>query len=325
MTDQNDSTRRITAKAHPNIALVKYWGKVDTERNIPATGSLSLTLDTLATTTVVQHAERDTLTLNDAPAPREASRLFTFLDRTFPGRPSIAVASENNFPTAAGLASSASGFAALTLAVDALLGTGHDTHRLAQIAGSGSGSAARSLYGGIVRLDTPQASGDDIHLTQIAEAADWPLEVIVAVVNDGPKAVGSTEGMERTRLTSPYYGAWLEHHAADLDRATEAVGKKDFDALAVVTEHSFMKMHALMLSAQPALLYWLPASLEVVRHVQHLRGQGWPVCCTMDAGPQVKIVTLADDAVRVQFEVESLPGVRSTIRAPLGQGAERLA
>ncbi|MEL7309948.1 MAG: diphosphomevalonate decarboxylase [Pseudomonadota bacterium] len=321
MTDPALQIDGVTVRAHPNIALVKYWGKADTERNLPATGSLSLTLGGLSTKTTVRCAQKDAFRLQHDSDPKASQRLFRFLDVAFPDRPQLAVDTDNDFPTAAGLASSASGFAAVVMAVDTLLGTALPTHRLAQIAGAGSGSAARSLYGGIVRLDPPADRQSDITVTQICDAGAWPLEVIVAVIDEGPKTVGSTEGMESTRATSPYYPAWVSSHASDLDAATKAVERRDFDALATVTEHSYLKMHSVMMSAQPPILYWLPPSLGVIRAIQAQREAGYPVCCTMDAGPQVKVLTTADYAEQVQALVRDLPGVQRTIRSGLGQGA----
>ncbi|MEL6366341.1 MAG: diphosphomevalonate decarboxylase [Pseudomonadota bacterium] len=318
MTDQPEQISRASAHAHPNIALVKYWGKADTGRNLPATGSLSLTLGALQTHTTVARGASDTLTVNGDSRPEMAERLFRFLDSAFPDRPALSIDTQNDFPTAAGLASSASGFAAVVCAVDGLLQSGHSEHRLAQLAGGGSGSAARSLYGGIVRLDAPATENDDIRLRPLAEPADWPLEVLVAVIDEGPKAVGSTEGMERTRTTSPYYSGWIDSHARDLDLATDAVGKRDFAALADVTEHSFFKMHAVMMSSQPALLYWLPASVGVVRLVADLRARGVPACCTMDAGPQVKVVTTPDAATELASAITGVAGVQRVIRSGLG-------
>ncbi len=137
-----DAAATVTATAHPNIALVKYWGKASEARNIPAVGSLSLTLDGLATTTRVAKASEDRFELNGDAEASMGKRAFAFLDQYWPGRPALDIVSDNNFPTAAGLASSASGFAALTLAVDSLLEGGRDRESLAQCAGSGSGSGA---------------------------------------------------------------------------------------------------------------------------------------------------------------------------------------
>ena len=309
----------MTAVAHPNIALVKYWGKADTERNLPATGSLSLTLGALGTHTRVTLAERDTLSLNGADDPAVAQRVFAFLSRAFPGRPPVSVQTRNDFPTAAGLASSASGFAAVTCAMAQLLSSTDDAARLAQLAGNGSGSAARSLFGGVVRLDV---GGADIAVSQVAAPDDWPLEVVVAVVDERPKSVGSTEGMERTRHTSPYYEAWLASHAADLQVAADAVAARDFPTLARVTEHSCLKMHAVMQTALPALVYWQPASVACMDAVRRLREQdGCAACFTMDAGPQVKVVCAPGAADRVEAHLQTVPGVRSVLRSGLGDGA----
>lgn len=311
----------VTATAHPNIALVKYWGKACEVRNIPAVGSLSLTLDGLESTTRVQRAGQDRFTINGAEDAGMSARAFAFLDQYWPGRPALEVRSDNDFPTAAGLASSASGFAALTLAVDTLLDGGRDQHTLAQCAGSGSGSAARSLYGGVVRLDAPEDPAGDITVRQVAEPDYFPLELVVAVTSAARKPIGSTEAMRATAASSPYYAAWVRDQAQDLDAAERAVLARDFDALAAVTEKSCMKMHGVMLGNDPWLLYWNAATVACIHEVRVLRAGGAAVCFTIDAGPQLKAVCAPADADRVADTLAGVSGVTQVLRARLGGGA----
>ena len=163
------------AKAHPNIALIKYWGKRDVARNLPAVSSLSITLDALWSSMAVDFSASlpaDSLTLNGAPESALLARVSACLDRVAgPARARARIDSAGNFPIAAGLASSASAFAALVVAADSAAGNSRDRLELARLAGSASGSAARSLYGGFVELD---AGADDIELTPLATASDWP-------------------------------------------------------------------------------------------------------------------------------------------------------
>ena len=318
------ATAGVTVVAHPNIALVKYWGKADEARNLPAVGSLSLTLAALSTTThLAPAADADTFLLNGAESPDMAARCFAFLDRYWPGRPALAVDSRNDFPTAAGLASSASGFAALTVAADALLEGGRSREDLARCAGAGSGSAARSLYGGFVRLDPPGEPGADIDVRQVATAEDFPLEVVIAVTSAARKPIGSTEAMRATAATSPYYAAWVDGQGVDLDAAERAVVARDFEALAAVTERSCMKMHAVMLGSDPWLLYWNPATVACIHVVRGLRAAGLGVCFTIDAGPQVKAVCLPGDADAVADALADVDGVTAVLRTGLGPGAHR--
>jgi diphosphomevalonate decarboxylase len=318
---------QATAVAHPNIALVKYWGKRDVERNIPAVGSLSITLDGLTTTTTVRfdpELERDKFFLGGRETSRMTDRVVACLDRIrrHAGAGSYAVVeSDNDFPTAAGLASSASGFAALVVAANAALGAGLDPSQLADLARQASGSAARSLFGGFVELELTPEGPYPTETRQLLEPSAWPLRVQVAVTDPGPKAVGSTNGMLMTERTSPYYPAWVESSPPDLLEARAAVDRRDFEALADISESSCLKMHAVMLSAQPGLVYWNPTTVECICRVRELRAGGVPVFLTVDAGPQVKAVCLQEASERVGRELGDIPGVTSLLESGLGDGA----
>jgi diphosphomevalonate decarboxylase len=320
--------KAATAVAHPNIALVKYWGKIDRELNIPAVGSLSITLDGLSTTTQVcfdPGLTEDRFDLDGRPAPEMLPRVTSCLDllRKHAGVETRAVVeSRNDFPTAAGLASSASGFAALVVAADEALGLRLATADLADFARQASGSAARSLFGGFVEVTL--ASGDhglQPRTGQVLEPSVWPLGVVVAVTDAGPKDVGSTEGMTRTERTSPYYSAWVDSSGADLTEAREAVERLDFDALAEISEHSCLKMHAVMLSARPGLVYWNGATVECVHRIRELRAKGVGVFFTIDAGPQVKAICLPEAQSRVVRELGAVEGVGRIIESGIGGGA----
>lgn len=311
-----------TATAHPNIALVKYWGKRHRSLNLPAVPSLSLTLDRFRTRTqVVWDTEIDAVHLGGSPAPPKfAARVLEFLDFLSPTRPPCMVLTENNFPHGAGLASSASGFAALTLAACAAAGRNEDRTALSTLARRGSGSACRSLYGGFVewRMGN-RPDGSDSHAIPVAAADYWAVAMVVAVVTEKQKDVGSTEGMERSRHTSPFYPAWVSTAHADLEAARHAVVDRDLEALGTITEHSTLKMHATMMSSQPPLLYWHPATLALYQEVVQLRSRGIGAWATMDAGPQVKVLCLAKDADAV---VEALqPHARTVHVLRPGPGA----
>jgi diphosphomevalonate decarboxylase len=325
MTDA--APEKATAIAHPNIALVKYWGKADVDRNLPAVGSLSITLDGMTTTTSVRFEpglEADRFLLGGREEPAMARRvgdcLGRFRRRTGFGAFAV-VESSNDFPTAAGLASSASGFAALVVAADAAAGTALDRGVLADLARQASGSAARSLYGGFAEIELV---ADGVTTRQVLDHREWPLHVVVAVTESGPKEVGSTEGMLRTEETSPYYRQWVASSAADLDEARSAIAARDFEKLAEVSESSCLKMHAVMLSARPGLVYWNGATVEGLRTIRRLRSQGVPVFFTIDAGPQLKAVCLAEAGQRVVEELAALPGVDHLIESGLGEGARLL-
>ena len=318
---------QVTAESHPNIALVKYWGKADIERNLPAVGSLSITLDTLVARTTVSASDdgEDHLILNGNDDPLAARRVGRCLAglRRFAGvdGPRLLVESEVNFPLSAGLASSAAGFAALVRAADAFYGANADRQSLARLAGAASGSAARSLYGGYVRLDAPDGQRDDIELEPLAGPADWPLRVVIAITSRDAKPVGSTEAMLASAGTSPYYGAWVAGQPDDLALASRAVAERDFTKLADVSESSCLKMHALTMSSRPGILYFSASTVAAIHTIRALRAGGTAVFFTVDAGPQVKAVCLPDDAATVREALQAVTGVIDVIDAGLGPGA----
>ncbi len=312
------------AVAHPNIALVKYWGKQDGPGNRPAVPSISVTLDALHTYTRVRFdpgLAADSFSINGRVDERATRRVTRCLDqlRTRAGvEVFAAVESRNNFPTGAGLASSASGFAALVVAVDRALGLDLSRAELSRIARRSSGSAARSLYGGFVALPLdPQEET----ASPLLSGEQWPLSIVIAVTASGAKSTGSTEGMERTARTSDYYRAWLATADADFREARDAILDRDIHRLARVGERSTLKMHGLMLSADPGLIYWNPATVACLHRVRALREEGVAVFFTMDAGPQVKAVCLPEHRPRVVESLSAIPGVLNVLESGLGAGA----
>jgi len=322
---------QATAVAHPNIALIKYWGKSDIERNIPAVGSLSITLNGLTTTTTVSFnsdLDEDEFLLGGQAIPEMSGRVSRCLDlvRERGGTQTRArVESNNDFPTAAGLASSASGFAALVAAANAAMGVTIPQNELADMARRSSGSASRSLFGGFVELRLTPDGPYPTETRQILEPSDWPLHVAVAVTDAGPKEIGSTEGMVRTERTSPYYAGWVDSSEDDLAEVRSAIARRDFEALAEVSESSCLKMHAVMLSARPGLVYWNGATVECIRKVRKLRADGVPVFFTVDAGPQVKAVCVPEAFDRVAAEFAEVEGVLQVLASGLGEGARVVA
>lgn len=316
---------RAESQAQPNIALIKYWGKSDVARNLPAVGSISITLDELHTTMCVESDDTlvaDALTVNGVDDAAMLPRVSRCLDSVLGGdRKPLRVTSECNFPLAAGLASSASAFAALVVAADAAGGSGRTKAELASLAGAASGSAARSLYGGFVELEN---TGDDVAVRSICGANDWPLRVVAAITELGPKPVGSTEAMEISRKTSPFYSRWIEQQGDDLEAAREAVESHDFRKLATVAEHNCLKMHSVMWASRPPLSYWNSATLECMETVRRLQADGVDVFFTIDAGPQVKAVCTPEMEEQVTEALRSTPGVQEILRSGLGEGARVL-
>jgi diphosphomevalonate decarboxylase len=283
---------RATAIAHANIALAKYWGKLDVARNLPAVPSLSLTLAGMTTTTEVTFdaaLSADELQLGGvAQQGKPLARARSLLDevRALAGSSHFArVRSHNDFPTASGLASSASGFAALALGAVKAAGLSLPLERVSALARAASASAARSLFGGFVEL----GAGADF-AERVAPPEHWPLRMLVAVTSEAAKDTGSTDGMQHTARTSPYYPAWVTDAPRLFAEVKQAVLARDFERLAPAVEQSALMMHASMLAARPALLYFRPATLAVIEAVRALRRQGHAACFTIDAGPHVKVL-----------------------------------
>lgn len=323
---------QASAVAHANIALVKYWGKRDALLNLPAVGSISMTLKDLFTQTRVEFREKltkDELILNGQPAEELATaRVSRFLDiiRRKAGISRFAtVESFNNFPTGAGLASSASGFAALALAGTAAANLDLSPRELSILARQGSGSAARSVFGGFVEMKKGESTdGSDAFAVQLYDENYWQLDMLILVTSEAPKAIGSTEGMTLTAKTSPYYSAWVQSSADDLEKMRQALAAKDFEQVGEISEFSCLKMHGLAISAQPGILYWNGVTVDLIHEVRRLRSQGTPAYVTIDAGPQVKVLTLPEYSGALVNRFISFPGVQSIIHTTVGPSA-RLA
>lgn len=287
--------KRYKARANANIALIKYWGKEDEELIIPKASSLSLTLDALYTETIVSFidADEDIFYLDDQIQDRaETEKLSKYIDKfrdLASSNKKVEVRSYNHVPTAAGLASSASGYAALALALDKLFETGLDKKNLSIMARRGSGSATRSIYGGIVEWQ----KGNDNESSHAIKLDDgqWDLSMIIIVVNKNKKQISSRQAMKDTIRTSPLYGAYIEHSKKDLENIKQAIEEKDFEKMGIITEHNAMQMHATIISSNPPILYFEEGSIKAINKVRELREKGFDAYLTMDAGPNVKILT----------------------------------
>ncbi len=325
-------TLAALARAHSNIALVKYWGKVPAPGNLPAVPSLSLTLDAMSTQTLVRFDEAlasDRILYNGTEAREsEHARIVTLLDRVRAAsgcRLAAYVETANDFPTAAGLASSASGFAALALAATraARLTWAHD--KISDLARQSSASAARSLFGGFTTLRAGTEATRFLPAEPLLAPAAWDVALTVAVTTSGPKSIGSSEAMRATAATSPYYEAWVRHAPSLFERARKAVLERDLEALGEVMEASALAMHASMMAARPAILYFQPATLTVLERVRALRAEGVQAYATMDAGPHVKILSMRADAERIARAIEDTRAVVRIITARPGPAAHEEA
>lgn len=296
------------AYAPANIALVKYWGKRDEALNLPVTDSLSVSLGELGSRVELRRGEgeRDRVWLNGAELGAETRfvrRAAAWLDLVRPEGWVFEMRAENTVPTAAGFASSASGFAALAKAADGLFGWGLEAGELSVLARLGSGSAARSLWDGFVRWRAGEREdGMDSRGEPLAER--WEeLRVGAVTVCGAEKPVGSREGMRRTVETCAFYREWPGVVARDLARLEGAIRARDLQALGETAEGNALAMHALMAATRPAIVYALPGTVEAMRKVWAARAEGVGVWLTMDAGPNVKLLFEAreEQAVRGWF------------------------
>jgi len=291
----NSPAAQASAYAPSNIALSKYWGKREVSFNLPVTGSVSISLAEHGTKTglSVINALAHQVILNgeeiDA-SQRFATKISQWLDRVLPSNLKLRVDTHNTVPTAAGLASSASGFAALTLSTNSLMGWQLPEHQLSALARLGSGSASRSLWHGFVKWQAGEQSNGSDSIAFPLES-QWPqLRVGLLTVSSQTKAVSSREGMARTIATSALYKQWPRQAESDLAIIEAAIEAGDFETMAKTAEHNAMSMHATMAAAWPPLVYWQPDSLIQMQKVWQLREQGLPLYLTMDAGPNLKLL-----------------------------------
>lgn len=325
MTHSPRLPHACTASAGVNFALVKYWGKRDAAQNLPAVGSIALTLAAPGTRTTVRFdpdLAADQFTLDGvALADPGVSAVLDAVRAAAGLRHRAEVVSHNSVATAAGLASSASGMAALGLAAWGAAGLpvedAAQQPALVALVRRGSGSAPRSLLGGLVELDRETG---EVHQLLAPEA--WDLAVVLARASLGPKKVKSRPGMAHTAATSPYYAPWVEAHPADLAAARAAIAARDLPTLGAVMERSTLRMHACMWGADPPLRYLKGRTLDLMDAVEDLRDQGVVVYYTMDAGPHVKALCQASDAEAIAAHLGAVPGVESVRICRPGPGAQ---
>jgi diphosphomevalonate decarboxylase len=321
-----------TAKAHTNIALIKYWGKRDEELFLPMNNNLSITLDQFYTITSVQFCEcltSDKLYLNGILATEdETKKVSGLLDliRNLAGEKKYAIVdSINKVPTAAGFASSASGFAALAAAATKALNMDINEQTLSTIARQGSGSACRSIYGGYVEWKKGELTdGTDSYAEQILPEEEWDLSILSVLLEPKQKKILSREGMKRSVDTSPFYQGWLDTVDEDLGVAKEAINQRNFEMLGDVLERNAMKMHATTLGANPPFMYWQSATFDVMEKVHELRESGIHAYFTIDAGPNVKVLCQPKDEAYVREALMTVTSVQDVFTCHPGPGISYL-
>lgn len=316
-------------RAHTNIALIKYWGKENEDLIIPKNNSLSLTLDAFYTDTSVTFDDtltEDELILDgDKQDARTLSKVERVLDevRTMAGIESRArVESINHVPTAAGLASSASGLAALAGAASQAAGLDLSDQELSKLARIGSGSASRSIFGGFA--EWIKGHDHDSSYAVPVDDAQWDIGMLFIIVNDAKKDVSSRDGMKRTVETSPFYDGWLNSLDADLSAMKQAVSDRDIEQVGQIAERNALKMHATTLGASPPFTYWTAESMKAMDAVRALRKLGYTAYFTMDAGPNVKIICRQSDLSALKQELSKTFGDEQLIAAKPGPGLHPL-
>jgi len=317
-----------TAQSHPNIAFIKYWVNRDQTLRLPVSGSISMNLDRLFTRTTVTFSaslKADSLHISNrsvsGPGLERVSALLDLVRVLADIREHAEVSSENNFPSGAGIASSAAAFAALALAASRAAGIILTQQELSRLARRGSGSACRSTPGGFVEWQAGVEEADSFAIS-IAPPEHWNLADCVAIVSAGHKKTGSTEG-HALASTSPLQEARIADAPRRLDLCRRAILERDFEAFANIVELDSDMMHAVMMTSTPGLFYWQSASITIMEAVREWRAGGLPVCYTVDAGPNIHVVCPREQAEGVERRLRELPGVQDVLVAGVG-GPARL-
>ena len=321
---------KSTATANSNIAFIKYWGKADDRLFLPMNSSLSMTLDGLQAVTTVEFSEdfhKDTAEINGNPVNEKTfSRIARQLDLIrgiAKSKTKATVASEINFPMATGLASSAAASASLTLAATSALGLKLDAKRLSVLARQGSGSSCRSIYGGYVKW-LKAGSSDGSYAVQVADENHLDIRDVIAIVSEEEKEVSSRDAMKITVETSPLYKARVDSVEKNIRSIEKAILDKDFKAIGEIAEADCLSMHATMITSQPALVYWQPATVKLMKEVVNWRNEGLDVYFTIDAGPNVHILTLPETSKEVERRLKAMPEVKKVMQSKPGTGAKLL-
>jgi len=316
-----------TAQSHPNIAFIKYWGNRDNTLRIPANGSISMNLDGLSTRTMVSFQPSlpfDELIINGHEVTGLGLDRVSYILDIIRGMADIheraEVMTENNFPSGAGIASSASAFAALALAGSQAAGLSLSEPELSRLARRGSGSASRSIPGGFVEWQVG-TTNEDSYAFSIAEPGHWELVDCVAVVSTSHKKTSSTEG-HAIAPTSPLQNARVADTPRRLEICRKAILNRDFNAFASIIELDSDMMHSVMMTSTPALHYWKPASLRVMESVRQWRWDGLPVCYTVDAGANVHVLCPETEAHTVDKRLREIEGVKDILVARPGGAAK---
>lgn len=316
---------KATAIAPTNIAFTKYWGKKDEVLRLPENGSISMTLSDLLTTTTVEFSDKyhkNEITINKSGVEEgEAERVMKHLDRirrlagiNYQAR----VVSKNNFPIGTGLSSSASGFAALSLAAASAAGLKLSEKELSILARQGAGSACRSIPGGFVEwLDGNNS--DTSYAKQIFPPNHWNIADVVAIVSEGRKEISSSLGMKVAR-SSPFMSLRLAGMKEKNKLVKKFIKAKNFKDLGELTEQEALELHSIMLTQYPPLIYWTPGTLRIMKLVPHWRVEGLPVYFTINTGQDIHLICEQKNVDKVKNKLKELDFVKNIIVNTPGEG-----
>lgn len=317
---------KATAVAPSNIAFIKYWGKKDAALNIPENGSISLNLSNLLTTTTVAfdpQLKRDDVIINGQKDNKKAARVSLHLHRIRKLAKisyNAKVLSENNFPTGTGLSSSASGFAALTVAAAKAAGLELSEKELSILARQGSGSACRSIPDGYVEWFEGKTN-ETSYAVSLFKPDYWDIIDIIAVVNIGPKEVPTSEGQKFAK-TSPFFSVRLKHINDKINKIKKYLAQKDFQAFGEIIEAEALELHAIMLTSSPSLIYWLPGTIRMMKQVQKWRNDGLQVYFTVNTGQDIHLICQKKDAETLKHLIKQVPEVKEIILNTPAEGTK---
>ncbi len=323
---------KATAIAPTNIAFTKYWGKKDEVLRLPENGSISMTLSNLLTTTTVEFSDKyrkDEITINGGGLEEgEAQRVIKHLDRVRkmaginskanPDFSGAKVVSKNNFPIGTGLSSSASGFAALTVAAASATGLKLSEKELSILARQGAGSACRSIPGGFVEWMDGNTS-ETSYAKQIFPPTHWKIADVVAIVSEGKKYVSSSAGMKLAK-SSPFMKLRLSHMKEKNKLVKNLIKGRKFKELGELTEQEALELHSIMLTQYPPLIYWTPGTLKIMKLVSHWRAEGIPVYFTINTGQDIHLIVEQKNIEKVKAKLKGIEEVKDIIVNTPGEG-----
>lgn len=321
---------KATAKAHSNIALVKYWGKGDEKLRLPVNSSAAITLDAIFTTTTVEFSDqyaKDTIEIDgDSFSAEENARVVEHLDRVralAKIQTKAKVITKNNFPKGVGAASSASGFAALSVAAAKAAGLNLSEKELSMLAREGSGSASRSIPGGFTVWNKGESS-ETSFAERIPHPEEWDIAVLLVFVGElNQKKVGSTEGM-RLASTSPYFIEAVTQAQKNIERLHTALDTANWNLLGQVTEDECYRLHTICMTSTPNILYWRGTTVDIFQTLYTLREKNIHAFFTVDAGPHVHVVCKKEDVATIKAEIQKLQDITDIVECGVGESARLL-